>query len=160
MKSISFILFTFLLFVAPILGKIQNVYLYVRSQNQTVNGNGLYSVKERPGINYFFLGPPNRAQKLIYDDQNYYIYQRVDPHTRYYFGIQRNILQLSKGNPQRVVMRRNGELNFRGDDKLYAVKNIGDPINYSKDHYAVKYYANKNNVPKHAPKVTVYAKKA
>ena len=38
MKSISFILFTFLLFVAPILGKIQNVYLYVRSQNQTVNG--------------------------------------------------------------------------------------------------------------------------
>lgn len=65
MKSISFILFTFLLFVAPILGKIQNVYLYVRSQNQTVNGNGLYSVKERPGINYFFLGPPNRAQKLF-----------------------------------------------------------------------------------------------
>ena len=56
-------------------------------------------------------------------------------------------------------MRRNGELNFRGDDKLYAVKNIGDPINYSKDHYAVKYYANKNNVPK-PPKVTVYAKKA
>ena len=65
-----------------------------------------------------------------------------------------------KVTPQRVVMRRNGELNFRGDDKLYAVKNIGDPINYSKDHYAVKYYANKNNVPKHAPKVTVYAKKA
>ena len=107
-----------------------------------------------------FLRSSQSCPKLIYDDQNYYIYQQVDPHTRYYFGIQRNILQLSKGNPQRVVMRRNGELNFRGDDKLYAVKNIGDPINYSKDHYAVKYYANKNNVPKHAPKVTVYAKKA
>lgn len=157
MKS-NLLLVACLCFFSPLICCLQNVYLYVKSNDKDVNGDWLYSVKEDKGINYFFLGSQKKAKKLIYDDENKYIYEQVDSHTKWYYLIDKNILQLSKGEPYKVKIKKNGELDFNGDDNLWAVKNIKDPANHSKKNYAIVYYKNKNDVPKGAKKVKVYAK--
>lgn len=72
--------------------------------------------------------------------------------------LRRRFLQLSKGEPYKVKIKKNGELDFNGDDNLWAVKNIKDSVNHSKKNYAIVYYKNKNDVPKGSKKVKVYAK--
>ncbi|KAK6868781.1 Cell wall protein PGA30 [Candida tropicalis] len=158
--KLNFLFVTFLCFISPVFSCLYNVYLYVKSNDKDVNGDWLYPVREGKGINYFFLDSQNRAKKLIYDDKNKYIYEQVDSHTRWYYLINKNILQLSGGKPYKVNIKNDGELDFGGDDNLWAVKNIKDPANHSKNNYAIVYYKNRKDVPKGAKKVKVYAKKA
>ncbi|CAI5756348.1 unnamed protein product [Candida verbasci] len=147
-----FIVFFYLLTLA--FGKLRKVQLYVDSNYQPIDNYGLYPYKETNNAYYLFLR--KQSYQLIYDDQNKYIYYQTSSQKKYYFKLQNNILQLNAGNPQKVNIGGNGRLQFNGANKLYAVKNIGDPAGVSKKYYAVKYY---NNPPKGAYKVKyVYAK--
>ncbi|EMG46994.1 PGA30 Cell wall protein PGA30 [Candida maltosa Xu316] len=147
----------FLVLLTPILGALQNLFLYVKSNNHSINNWYLYTNKEGNGINYFYLAE-HKASKLTYDNKKDYIYQQVNPHTKYDFLIRNNILQLSIFNPYKVTIKSNGELQFNGANDLYAVKNINDPTKFSNNNYAIVYYKNKKNVPKGAIPVDIYAK--
>ncbi|RCK56282.1 Cell wall protein PGA30 [Candida viswanathii] len=154
----NFLIVAFLCFFTPVFCCLNDIYLYVKSNDKRINGWGLYYVKEDDGVNYFFLGS-NRAKKLIYDDKNKYIYNQPNARTKWYYLINKNFLQISNGKPYKVNIKKDGELDFSGDDNLWAVKEVKDPVNYSKNHYAIVYYKNRKDVPKDAIKVKVYSKK-
>lgn len=137
-----------------------SIRLFVKSQNTTVDGMGLYSLHEGEGYNFFFLGEEEEAQQLIYDTRMYQIYFYYNYFVKYKFTICNYCLQLSYVHyPFKVKIKKNGDLKFTGSKKLYAAKNVKDPHSYSNQNYALYYCKDKKLIPPGAIEVTVTTRK-
>lgn len=150
---------TFLIIYVPQFAcELVSLRLFVKSNNATLDGMGLYSLHEGEGYNFFFLGQPHEAQELIYDTKMYHIYFYYQYFVKYKFTICYNFLQLSYVHyPFKVKIKKNGELRFTGYKNLYAVKNVNDPHSYSIQKYAIYYYKNKKLVPPDAIEIKITA---
>ncbi|KAK6453768.1 uncharacterized protein RJT20DRAFT_131193 [Scheffersomyces xylosifermentans] len=121
------------------LAALQNVTLWVESDNSTINGNGLSSLHEGAGINYVFLG--QNAQTLIHDDVNNWLYFIPVEPLRQYFAVENNIAQVTVAFTDNTVTFENGYLSYGGSTEgFYALLNINDPYNYSKTQKALVHY--------------------
>ena len=137
-------------------GELISINLYSKSENSSVNGLGLFSLHEGEGYNYLFLGNPKTAQKLIYDTQMYQVFFYYVYLFPYYLTLVNNFLQLSSVHyPFKIKIKKNGDLKFTYSNRLYAMKNVDDPHNYSNEYYAIYYYPKSSIVPSQAMKVTI-----
>ncbi|KAG5418831.1 PGA30 [Candida metapsilosis] len=119
------------------LAAIRQVQLLASSDNEEVNGKGLYSTHEGAGINYFFLGA---GQNLQYDDEARAVYVTLGgnlPDVKQSLGFTGNVLSLTVAEPLQVDIAENGTVTFPGSDALAAAKNINDPYRYSERVFAV-----------------------
>lgn len=133
-----------------------SISLYAKSDNSSINGLGLFSLHEGEGYNYLFLGDPKNAQKLVYDTKMYHVFFYYVYLFPYYLTLVNNFLQLSSVHyPFKIKIKKNGDLTFTYSDRLYAMKNVDDPHNYSNEYYAIYYYPKSSIVPSQAMKVTI-----
>ncbi|KAI5967110.1 hypothetical protein KGF57_000539 [Candida theae] len=120
------------------LAAIRPVQFFASSDNEEVNGQGLYSTHEGAGINYFFLGA---AQNLQYNDESRVVYIALGgnlPDARQYLAFSGDVLSLTVAEePLPVDIAEDGTVTFPGSDALAAAKNINDPYRYSEDVFAV-----------------------
>lgn len=115
------------------------VQLSIESDNQDVNNNGLSSIHEGAGINYFLLG--NSSQTIDYNESTGILSFASSPEVVQSFGVTSNIVQLSVASSPSPVKFTDNLLSFNGStSNFYACKNINDPYNYSKNSYALTYY--------------------
>ncbi|CAK9441419.1 uncharacterized protein LODBEIA_P52870 [Lodderomyces beijingensis] len=116
---------------------LTQIKLYAKSENQEIDGKGLYYTHEGAGINYFFVSTTDDGAEVTYDDESKTIYSQVNPQIRFQFSTEGDIVQLSVFTPEAVEIGSDGVLSFNGSDALQAAKNISDPYSYSQDSYAV-----------------------
>ncbi|CCG23792.1 Pga30 GPI-anchored protein of cell wall [Candida orthopsilosis Co 90-125] len=119
------------------LAAIRPVQFFASSDNEEVNGQGLYSTHEGAGINYFFLGA---GQTLQYNDEARVVYVELNsqPPARQYLAFTGNVLSLTVAEePLPVDIGEDGSVTFPESDALAAAKNINDPYRYSESVFAV-----------------------
>ncbi|KAI3405485.1 PGA30 [Candida oxycetoniae] len=122
---------------ASALAAVRPVQLFASSDNEEVNGKGLYSTHEGAGVNYFFLGS---AQTLQYNDESrvLYIELSTQPPASQYLAFEGDVLALTVASePLPVDIGEDGSVVFPGSDALAAAKNINDPYRYSESVFAV-----------------------
>ncbi|CAI5759191.1 unnamed protein product [Candida verbasci] len=139
--------------------KLYPIQLYVDSNNKTIDDHGLQTYQETNNVYWFFLNN-QQARRLIYDDNTRRIYWQDNSQRRFFFKLSNNVLLTSPGDGTRIYIDyKTYRLSFNQDNRLYAVKNVGDPQNISRTRYAIKYYATNNQVPRDAIKINyLYAK--
>ncbi|CCG21745.1 hypothetical protein CORT_0B00220 [Candida orthopsilosis Co 90-125] len=129
------------------LAAIIPVQFFASSDNEKVNGQGLYSTHEGAGINYFFLGA---GQTLQYNDETRVVYVDVDtqPLLQQNLTFLNNILSLtfSRGSLPADIAE-DGSVTFLVSDALAAAKNINDPYSYSESKYAVVKVGGEGSIP-------------
>lgn len=119
------------------LAAIRPVQFFASSDNEEVNGQGLYSTHEGAGVNYFFLGA---GQTLQYNDEARVVYIELSAEqpARQYLAFTGDVLSLTVAEePLPVDIAEDGTVTFPGSDALAAAKNINDPYRYSESVYAV-----------------------
>ncbi|KAI5949049.1 PGA30 [Candida theae] len=119
------------------LAAIRPVQFFASSDNEEVNGQGLYSTHEGAGVNYFFLGA---AQNLQYNDESRVVYIELSAQqpARQYLAFTGDVLSLTVAEePLPVDIAEDGIVTFPGSEALAAAKNINDPYRYSEDVFAV-----------------------
>lgn len=107
----------------------------VESDNKEINGNGLSSLHEGAGLNYFFLGKD--SEELNYDSASQQLYFDVNDQIRYAFSVVSNfatigVLESYKVDFKDEYLKVNGTT-----EGFYACKNVNDPYRYSEGRYAL-----------------------
>ncbi|KAI5962836.1 hypothetical protein CANMA_003611 [Candida margitis] len=129
------------------LAAIRPVQFFASSDNEEINGQGLYSTHEGAGINYFFLGS---GQTLQYNDEARVVYIELNsqPPATQYLAFTGDVLSLTVAEePLPVDIAEDGSVTFPGSDALAAAKNINDPYRYSESVYAVVKAGAEGSVP-------------
>lgn len=116
------------------------VQLFIQSDNNAVNGQGIYSTHEGAATNYFFAG--TNAQSLDYDSSAKTLGNKDDVQT--FVSLESNILILGVSEPAKVDLS-SGFLSIDGSEDFTACLNINDPYQYSKSQYAITRYS--SNAP-------------
>lgn len=129
------------------LAAIRPVQFFATSDNEEVNGKGLYSTHEGAGINYFFLGA---GQTLQYNDEARVVYIELNsqPPAKQYLAFTGDVLSLTVAEqPLPVDIAEDGSVTFPGSDALAAAKNINDPYRYSESVFAVVKAGGEGSIP-------------
>ncbi|GME71185.1 unnamed protein product [Ambrosiozyma monospora] len=129
---------------------LENIGLYVESDNTEIDGNGLSSKHSGAGIDYFFLG--TGSETLIFDSSKAQIYKNFAGQYEQYFDVATsNYVQMtvSDANIASVQFTQvDGGKQYltlgSSQDGFYACKNVNDPYNYSASSYELMYYADGN----------------
>ncbi|KAK9311774.1 hypothetical protein V1524DRAFT_411391 [Lipomyces starkeyi] len=119
-------------FTAGALAIPSDIYLEVKSENSTIDGMGITSIREGDALNYVFLAAV--SQLLV-------------------------ALVISIGeNPARFRINPNGYLTYNGSVSVfYAAKNTSDPYYYSLYSYQALYFTDSKLAPIGSIPFTVYA---
>ncbi|GME67492.1 unnamed protein product [Ambrosiozyma monospora] len=126
---------------------LENIALYVESDNTEINGNGLSTLHSGAGIDYFFLG--TSAESLIFDSSKAQIYKTfAGQYEQYFDAATSNYVQMTVSEAHIADIQftkvDGGKqyLNLNSSpDGFYACKNVNDPYNYSASSYELMYYA-------------------
>ena len=125
-------------FTSSALAAVRQVQLFAESDNDEISGQGLSSIHEGAGTNYFFLG--EAGQTLQYDDEarSLYITLNSQPPAPQQLAFQGQFLALTVAQGALSVdIQEDGSVSFDGSDSLYAAKNVDDPYRYSENSWAV-----------------------
>ncbi|KAK9357729.1 hypothetical protein V1504DRAFT_463507 [Lipomyces starkeyi] len=136
-------------FASSALAATKSVYLTVKSDNPTIDGQGLSSIHEGAAINYVFLGSGG-SEELVYESSNSTIYNPyIFPGYPFYLQIWGNILVVGVGETiTQFKIDSSNYLTVNGSESgFYAVMNTNDPYNYSAYAYEALYYADGQDVP-------------
>ncbi|KAK9482511.1 hypothetical protein V1527DRAFT_392339, partial [Lipomyces starkeyi] len=136
-------------FVSSALAATKSVYLTVKSDNPTIDGQGLSSIHEGAAINYVFLGSGG-SEELVYESSNSTIYDPyIFPGYPFYLQIWGNIVIIGVGETvTQFKIDSSNYLTVNGSESgFYAVMNTNDPYNYSAYSYEALYYADGQDVP-------------
>ncbi|KAK6463429.1 hypothetical protein DFJ63DRAFT_118704 [Scheffersomyces coipomensis] len=132
------------LLVSSALADLQNVSLFVSSDDTSINGSGLGAPHEGAGINYLFIGSNGgnfgtaNTIALVYNTTSQGLYWQLEPGIIEYFGVSGAVAQLSVAVSGTGVTFENGYLAYDGSTEgFYALYNISDPYNYSKSQLAI-----------------------
>ncbi|KAK9427356.1 hypothetical protein V1505DRAFT_380437 [Lipomyces doorenjongii] len=147
-------------FIARALATPADVYLKVKSQNSTIDGMGLISMREGDALNYVFLAAG--SQLLVYESANSTIYDPMfyptGPYPFYLELFGSNLVVSIGENPTRFRINSNGYLTYNGSVTVfYAAKNTSDPYDYSLHAYQALYSTESRYVPIGSIPFTVYA---
>ncbi|KAK9360711.1 hypothetical protein V1504DRAFT_372029, partial [Lipomyces starkeyi] len=136
------------------------IYLKVKSENSTIDGMGLTSIREGDALNYVFLAAG--SQLLVYESTNSTIYDptfyTMGPYP-FYLELFGSALVISIGeNPARFRIDSNGYLTYNGSVSVfYAAKNTSDPYYYSLHSYQALYFTDSKYAPIGSIPFTIYA---
>ncbi|KAK9342431.1 hypothetical protein V1522DRAFT_327800, partial [Lipomyces starkeyi] len=136
-------------FASSALAATKSVYLTVKSDNPTIDGQGLSSIHEGAAINYVFLGSGG-SEELVYESSNSTIYNPyIFPGYPFYLQIWGNIVVVAVGETiTQFKIDSSNYLTVNGSESgFYAVMNTNDPYNYSAYEYEALYYADGQDVP-------------
>ncbi|KAK6463431.1 hypothetical protein DFJ63DRAFT_334966 [Scheffersomyces coipomensis] len=138
------------LLASSALADLQNVSLFVTSDDTSINGSGISAPHEGAGINYLFVGNDGgyfgtaNTTPLIYNTTYQGLFWQSQPNFNQYFGVSPagpagyGIVQLSVAVSGTGVTFENGYLAYDGSTEgFYALYNISDPYNYSKSQLAI-----------------------
>ncbi|KAK6203050.1 uncharacterized protein RJT21DRAFT_119182 [Scheffersomyces amazonensis] len=141
------------LLASKAVAELQNVSLYVVSDDQSINGSGISAPHEGAGINYVFVGTDGGylgttpTIPFVYNTTSGTLFWEVQPAFNQFFGVYENIysenqdfgvVQVSVIVNGTGVTFENGFLALDGSTGgFYALGNISDPYNYSKQSLAV-----------------------
>ncbi|CAH2353140.1 cell wall protein Pga30p [[Candida] railenensis] len=118
------------------LAAVYDVQLFVDSSDASINGNGLSSIHEGAGINYFVLG--TGAENFQYDDQTGVLTSTDTTANQIVYSVGVLGQYLSNGVTGSSKATFEGDkLSLGGNTTFYAAKNTGDPYNYSDRSYIV-----------------------
>lgn len=119
----------------------EDVYLYVKSDDASIDGNSLGYPHEGAGLNYFFLGT-GAASALTYDSENKTITYPIGSGFYEYFTTYGSYVGLMVTGPGAdITFDDNNTLLYNGtSENFYACKDTNDPYQYSKEQYEVMYY--------------------
>ena len=130
-----------LAFAAQALGALTQYQFFAQSDNDVVDGHGLYFYNEGGVINYYFISNDTDASSVsivTYDNETQEFHRQVSPQAKYFVTNTNSIFQLSgQGEPLKAPISASGEVYFGSGVKLYAAKNYGDPKGYSDFNYGV-----------------------
>ncbi|CAH2353136.1 cell wall protein Rhd3p [[Candida] railenensis] len=119
--------------ISAVLAAVYDVQLFVESSDSAISGNGLSSIHEGAGINYFLLSTGG-AETFKYDDQAEELY--TDNSVKYSVGTLGGYLSNGVTGSSKATFDDN-KLSLGGNTTFYAAKNTGDPYNYSDNSYIV-----------------------
>ncbi|KAK6463428.1 hypothetical protein DFJ63DRAFT_118654 [Scheffersomyces coipomensis] len=131
------------------LADLQNVSLFVSSDDTSISGSGLGAPHEGAGINYLFIGNDGgnfgtaTTTPLVYNTTSQGLYWQLEPGFNEYFGVADaghgyDVAQLTVAVSGTGVTFENGYLAYDGSTEgFYALYNISDPYNYSKSQLAI-----------------------
>ncbi|KAK6463430.1 hypothetical protein DFJ63DRAFT_334965 [Scheffersomyces coipomensis] len=138
------------LLASSALAALQEVSLFVTSDNPSINGSGVRAPHEGAGINYLFDASDGskfvnaNTIPLVYNTTYQGLFWKSQPDLSQYFGVSADgsagygIAQLSIAVSGTGVTFKNGFLAYEGSTKgFYALGNISDPYNYSKGSLAI-----------------------
>ncbi|KAK9350100.1 hypothetical protein V1505DRAFT_378047 [Lipomyces doorenjongii] len=148
-------------FVSSALAATESVYLKVKSDNPTIDGQGLSSIHEGAAINYVFLG--SGSEELVYDSSNSTIYDPyIFPGYPFYLQIWGNIVIIGVGETiTEFEIDSSNYLTVNGSESgFYAVMDTNDPYNYSAYAYEALYYPDGQDVPEGAIPFSIYVEDA
>lgn len=115
-------------------GWINSVSVLAQSDNEEVDGHGLYYYNEGGVINYYFVSnntDASSASIVTYDDETQEFYHQASPQVKYVVTNTNSIFQLSgQGEPLKAPISEDGEVYFGSAVKLYVAKDYGDPKGY------------------------------
>ncbi|KAK9374912.1 uncharacterized protein V1513DRAFT_444029 [Lipomyces chichibuensis] len=140
------------------LAATKQVYLKVKSDNPTIDGQGLSSIHEGAAINYVFLG--SGSEELVYESSNSTIYDPyILPGYPFYLQIWGNIVIIGVGETvNQFEIDSSNYLTVNGSESgFYAAMNTNDPYNYSAFAYEAVYYPEAKDAPKGAIPFRIYA---
>ncbi|KAK9384643.1 hypothetical protein V1515DRAFT_526586, partial [Lipomyces mesembrius] len=149
-------------FASSALAATESVYLKVKSDNATIDGQGLSSIHEGAAINYVFLGSGG-SEELVYESSNNTIYDPyIFPGYPFYLQIWGNIVVIAVGETvTQFKIDSSNYLTVNGSESgFYAVMNTNDPYNYSAYAYEALYFADGQDVPKGAIPFRIYVEDA
>ncbi|KAK6463426.1 hypothetical protein DFJ63DRAFT_318525, partial [Scheffersomyces coipomensis] len=137
------------LLASTTLAALQNVSLFVASDDKTLNGSGVSAPHEGAGIGYLFIGTDGgyfataNTVPLVYDTVAESLYWWSTPQIKQGFSTFTNtqngisVVELIVGDYSGVTFE-NGYLAYEGSTAgFYALGNISDPYDYSKFALAV-----------------------
>ena len=122
------------------LAEVTRYQFFVKSDNKEIDGHGLYHIKEIDPVEYYFISNNNAdtaASVVEYDDVQQEFFVEVKPGIKEFVRNVGDILQFRPGPPLKATIGDGGILSFTGSDSLFAKKDIHDPNDYSKNHFAV-----------------------
>ncbi|KAK9235020.1 hypothetical protein V1525DRAFT_411264, partial [Lipomyces kononenkoae] len=131
----------------------ESVYLKVKSNDSTIDGQGLSSIHEGAAINYVFLG--GASELLAYESSNNTIYDPyIYPPYPFYLQLLDSVVIVAVGlsdNVEQFRVDSNNYLTVNGSENVfYAAKNTSDPYDYSAYSYQALYFADKSAAPEGA----------
>ncbi|GMM45798.1 hypothetical protein DAPK24_023730 [Pichia kluyveri] len=117
----------------------EDVYLVIKSDNSTLNGNTLGFNHEGAGINYAFLGTAPQSEPLSYDaDAETLLGTSTIPQT---FDVSKYVAITVAGTNSKYSFADDNTLLVNGTaGNFYACMNTNDPYNYSQSGYELMYY--------------------
>lgn len=133
--------FSILALAAQALAELTQYQFFAQSDNEEVDGHGLYYYNEGGVINYYFVSnntDASSASIVTYDDETQEFYHQASPQVKYVVTNTNSIFQLSgQGEPLKAPISEDGEVYFGSAVKLYVAKDYGDPKGYSEYNYGV-----------------------
>ncbi|GME71117.1 unnamed protein product [Ambrosiozyma monospora] len=149
--SIKSSLSLFTILSASVHGYLQNISLYVDSDNTEINGNGLYTKHSGAGTDFFYLG--TGADSLVFDSETKHVYRAYGPQYEQYFAADNSGFVLmtvddaidvhfTQINGGKQYMSLGNSTQDQGT--FYACKNVNDPGHYSTSSYELMYYTGEN----------------
>lgn len=119
--------------ISAVLAAVYDVQLFAESSDAAISGNGLSSIHEGAGINYFLLSTGG-AETFKYDDEAHELY--TENSVKYTVGTLGGYLSNGVTGSSKATIDNN-KLSLGGNSTFYAAKNTGDPYNYSDNSYIV-----------------------
>ncbi|KAA8911704.1 hypothetical protein TRICI_003719 [Trichomonascus ciferrii] len=116
-----------------------------------MNDNGIYCIHEGAAINYCFVNPESTTpQEFGYDEQAGAVTQKLNDQITLSMQVQPAgeypVLMIAPGDSPDKWSIQDNHLAVNGStDGFYGCKDINDPYNYSKNSYAIVYFANNTN---------------
>ncbi|KAG5422325.1 hypothetical protein I9W82_001420 [Candida metapsilosis] len=139
MKLVKFI--STLAFAAYVAAELTQYQFFVESDNEDINGHGIYYHNEGSVINYGFISndtDTSSASIVTYDTDTQEFFQQITPQSKYVITNTNSVFQLSgQGEALKAPLGASGEIYFGSGVKLYAAKSYGDPVGYSDFNYGV-----------------------
>ncbi|KAG0676129.1 hypothetical protein C6P40_001439 [Pichia californica] len=119
----------------------EDVYLTVKSDDSSINGNVLGFPHEGAGLNYFFLGTGS-ATAFTYDESAKEIsYPFAGSYTQF-FTVFDNFVAFSVASANTEITFEDNVLALNGStSNFYACKDTNDPYSYSTRSYELMWYA-------------------
>ncbi|KAK9321546.1 hypothetical protein V1517DRAFT_171050 [Lipomyces orientalis] len=154
-------LVTFAAIITGVLTAPKDVHLIAKSDNKTIDGVGLCSIRESLTVSYMFLG--TGIERFTWETTNNTFFDTTvsDMYVAY---LQRwgNLIVVAAGyTDSQFTVSPCNYLVVNGSERVfYAAKSTNDPANYSSSYYQVLYYAEEEDAPDDSIPFSVYVESA
>ncbi|GME74997.1 unnamed protein product [Ambrosiozyma monospora] len=128
-------------------GYLQNISLYVESNNTEINGNGLVSKHSGAGVDNIYLA--TEAEQLIYDNSKNLVYRDyAGQYKEYLDGDSDGFIKLTVSDDLFATFLFGDSIDGgkeymswgSAQTGFYACKNVNEAYNYSASQYELMYY--------------------